>query len=70
VVAGFCRICAQVLRDETPDLASAALAWHLYENHREGWIKLAGADRPPHDPDPRTARGRILIKGRRIQLEL
>jgi len=33
-------------------IASCFAVWHVYEDHREEWIRIFG-DRPPNDPDPR-----------------
>jgi hypothetical protein len=34
-------------------IAGCEASWHVYEEHREAWIKIIGSDRPPRDPDPR-----------------
>lgn len=68
---GICRVngCLHELIEETPDLAQAAIDWHVYEEHPEEWVKVRGGQ-PPEDPDPRTKNGRIIINGRRFQLRL
>lgn len=37
-------------------IAGCLATWHVYEEHREQWIRTFG-DRPPTDPDPRTEEG-------------
>jgi hypothetical protein len=69
IVRGVCRVCGHTEDEESPELAQAVIAWHAYEKHRDDWDKVVGTPRP-QDPDPRTPGGRILIKGRRIQLRL
>lgn len=49
---GVCQICSWE-GDSRPDgeLARQDAVWHVYEEHREEWLKLIG-DRQPERPKP------------------
>lgn len=49
---GVCRLCSWE-GPERPDtqVAQQDAVWHVYEEHRDEWVKVIG-DRPPERPKP------------------
>jgi len=52
-----CGLCEWAAEEVTRHAAGSLASWHVYEQHPDTWRSLFG-DRPPIDPDPRTAAGR------------
>jgi hypothetical protein len=54
--------CKWTAENPVEGIVGCLATWHVYEDHRDVWLAVAG-NRPPRDPDPRTEEGRRLIMG-------
>lgn len=54
----LCKLCPLDEAWTTEAAAQAAATWHVYREHREAWIKVMGADRPPQATTPPEEYGR------------
>jgi hypothetical protein len=52
--------CGWQTAEPVPHIAGCLATWHVYEKHRDAWIRLMG-DREPVDPDPRDPVARAVL---------
>jgi hypothetical protein len=55
-----CTLCDWSTAEPVKKVAEARSVWHVYRDHPQTWLDLAG-DRPPEDPDPDTAGGYAIL---------
>lgn len=55
-----CNICFATWAENVPAIGMAMLVWHVFENHRNAWLRVVG-DRSPTDPDPRRQEVRTAL---------
>ena len=55
-----CTLCDWSTAEPAQRIAEARSVWHVYRDHPDTWLELAG-DRPPLDPDPDTVDGYAIL---------
>jgi hypothetical protein len=58
-----CSVCSMPLQDTSYELLASLKVWHLFEEHNDIYQQIFGPIHP-HEPDPRTKKGRARILGR------